>query len=96
MITAEKVDRAVPCSMLDLRGFAAIILASPPKAFGADPPMTSVLEKLGIGQDNLFVFAGEWRGGGSAKIDKISPIDGQRLATVGTASERANARVISY
>jgi hypothetical protein len=59
--------------------------------------MTSVLEKLGIGQDNPVVFAGEWsRSRGSAKIDKISPIDGRRLATVRTASERANARVISY
>jgi len=48
--------------------------------------MTSVLEKLGIGEENSGVFAGEWRGGG-AKIDKISPIDGQRLTSIRTASD---------
>src|SRR5213082_2940148 len=47
--------------------------------------MTSVLEKLGLADDNAGVFDGEWRGGG-AKIDKISPIDGQRVASVRTAS----------
>src|ERR1700704_4172248 len=47
--------------------------------------MQSVLEKLGLGDVNLGAFAGEWRGGG-ATIDKISPIDGRKLASVGTAS----------
>ena len=47
--------------------------------------MQSVLEKLGIAGENPGVFCGEWRGGGG-KIDKISPIDGQRLASVRTAS----------
>ena len=47
--------------------------------------MQSVLEKLGIADDNPGVFSGEWRGGG-AKIDKISPINGQKLASVRTAS----------
>src|SRR5438046_9991520 len=47
--------------------------------------MTWVLEKLGLADDNAGVFDGEWRGGG-AKIDKISPINGQRLASVRTAS----------
>src|SRR5881275_2518556 len=47
--------------------------------------MTSVLEKLGISDDNAGVYDGQWRGGG-AKIDKISPIDGQKLAGVRTAS----------
>src|SRR5438034_1473475 len=47
--------------------------------------MTSVLEKLGLADDNAGVFDGEWRGGG-AKIDKISPINGQKLASVRTAS----------
>jgi aldehyde dehydrogenase (NAD+) len=51
----------------------------------ADPPMQSVLEKLGLTDENDGVFDGEWRGGG-AKIDKISPIDGRRLAGVRTAS----------
>jgi len=50
--------------------------------------MTSVLEKLGIGEENPGVFAGEWsRSRGSAKIDKISPIDGGRLASIRTASD---------
>jgi len=47
--------------------------------------MQDVLEKLGITSDNAGVFDGEWRGGG-AKIDKISPINGQKLASVHTAS----------
>jgi aldehyde dehydrogenase (NAD+) len=47
--------------------------------------MQSVLEKLGIAEENDGVFCGEWRGAG-VKIDKISPIDGQRLASVSTAS----------
>src|SRR5438128_6305506 len=48
--------------------------------------MRTVLDKLGLGDDNAGVFDGEWRGGG-AKIDKISPIDGRRLASVRTASD---------
>jgi aldehyde dehydrogenase (NAD+) len=48
--------------------------------------MQSVLDKLGLSDVNDGVFDGEWRGGG-AKIDKISPIDGQRLASVRTASD---------
>ena len=47
--------------------------------------MKSVLEKLGLTDDNAGVFDGEWRGGG-ATIDKISPIDGRRVAGVRTAS----------
>src|SRR5207244_4682341 len=43
-------------------------------------------DKLGLRDDNTGVFDGEWRGGG-AKIDKISPIDGRRLASVRTASD---------
>src|SRR6266571_4135006 len=46
----------------------------------------TVLDKLGLGDDNTGVFDGEWRGGG-AKIDKISPVDGRRLASVRTASD---------
>src|SRR5256714_6288807 len=47
--------------------------------------MQSIFSKLGITEDNAGVFDGEWRGGG-AKIDKISPINGQKLASVRTAS----------
>ena len=48
--------------------------------------MQSVFEKLALREENPGVFAGEWRGGG-AKIDKISPIDGTKLASVRTASD---------
>ena len=48
--------------------------------------MQTVLDKLGIADENRGVFCGEWRGGGG-KIDKISPIDGRKLASVHTASE---------
>jgi len=48
--------------------------------------MQTVLDKLGLGDDNAGVFDGEWRGGG-AKIDKISPIDGRKLASVRTVSD---------
>ncbi len=47
--------------------------------------MKTTLEKLGIADENPGVFCGEWRGGG-AKIDKISPIDGRKLASLHTAS----------
>src|SRR6266404_3570637 len=47
--------------------------------------MQPVLEKLGLTDVNEGVFDGEWRGG-AAKIDKISPIDGRRIASVRTAS----------
>jgi len=48
--------------------------------------MQSVLEKFGIREENPGVFCGEWRGGGG-KIDKLSPIDGRKLASVHTASD---------
>ncbi len=56
--------------------------------------MTSVFEKLGISEDNAGVFDGQWRGGG-AKIDKISPINGQKLASVRTASADDYEKAIS-
>ena len=48
--------------------------------------MQSVFEKLALSEDNAGVFDGQWRGGG-AKIDKLSPIDGTKLASIHTASE---------
>ena len=48
--------------------------------------MKTPLEKLDLTDDNAGVFDGEWRGGG-ATIDKISPIDGRRLAGIHTASD---------
>ena len=55
--------------------------------------MQSVFEKLALSGDNAGVFDGEWRGGG-AKIDKISPIDGTKLASVRTASDDDYKRAI--
>jgi aldehyde dehydrogenase (NAD+) len=48
--------------------------------------MQSVLERLGIADENDGVFCGTWRGGGP-KIDKISPVNGERLASVRSASD---------
>src|SRR4026208_1392115 len=56
--------------------------------------MKTPLEKLGLGADNNGVFDGEWRGGG-AKIDKISPIDGRRLAGIRTASDDDYKKAVS-
>ncbi len=47
--------------------------------------MESILNRLGLSEENDGVFFGEWRGGGT-KIDKISPINGRKLASVRTAS----------
>ena len=57
--------------------------------------MQTVLDKLALSNDNAGVFDGEWRGGG-AKIEKISPIDGRRLATVRTASEEDYNKAITH
>ena len=56
--------------------------------------MKTPLEKLGLTDDNAGVFDGEWRGGGP-KFDKISPIDGRRLASVRTASDDDYKKAIS-
>src|SRR6202163_2467219 len=56
--------------------------------------MQSVLEKLGIADGNPGAFCGEWRGGG-AVIEKISPVDGRRLASVRTASDDDYEKVIN-
>jgi len=49
--------------------------------------MHSILNKLGLADENPGIFAGEWRGGG-AIIEKISPVDGKVLARVQTASDK--------
>ena len=56
--------------------------------------MQSVLERLGIADENDGVFCGSWRGGGP-KIEKISPVNGQRLATVRSASEADYNELVS-
>jgi aldehyde dehydrogenase (NAD+) len=47
--------------------------------------MQTILNNLGLAEENDGVFFGDWRGGGTT-IDKISPIDGKKLASVRTAS----------
>ena len=47
--------------------------------------MQSILNKLGLSDENPGAFAGEWRGGGDL-IEKISPIDGKVLGRVRSAS----------
>jgi len=56
--------------------------------------MQSVFEKLALSEENSGVFNGEWSGGG-AKIDKLSPIDGKKLASVRTASDDDYRKTIS-
>src|SRR4051794_40325516 len=48
--------------------------------------MQSILEKLSLTDDNPGVFAGAW-GGNGPRIDKLSPVDGRRVAGIRTASE---------
>ncbi|MDQ6912739.1 MAG: aldehyde dehydrogenase family protein [Verrucomicrobiota bacterium] len=56
--------------------------------------MRSVLERLGITEENAGAFDGEWRGNG-AVIEKFSPIDGKPLARVQSASDEDYERVVS-
>ncbi len=57
--------------------------------------MQSTLQHLGLAEDNSGVFFGEWsKTGGRAKIDKISPVDGQKLASVSVASDEDYEQVI--
>src|SRR5205809_746552 len=56
--------------------------------------MQTVLNRLDISDDNPGVFDGEWRGDG-AKIDKLSPIDGRRLASIRTASDDDYNKAVS-
>src|SRR6201747_448726 len=56
--------------------------------------MRSVLERLGLGEENAGAFDGEWRGGG-AVIEKFSPIDGKLLARVRAASDEDYERAVT-
>ncbi len=56
--------------------------------------MQSVLQRLGIAEENPGAFDGEWRGGGEV-IEKISPIDGKLLARVRAASGEDYERTIT-
>ena len=55
--------------------------------------MQSVLETLGLAEENAGVFSGQWLGHGST-IEKISPIDGTKLARIRTASHEDYEQVV--
>src|SRR5437764_11996898 len=55
--------------------------------------MQSIFEKLGLAEDNAGVFSGDWSANG-AKIDKYSPIDGRKLASIRTASDEDYEEVV--
>jgi aldehyde dehydrogenase (NAD+) len=55
--------------------------------------MQSVFEKLGLAEENSGVFFGEWKANGT-KIEKFSPIDGRKLASVRTASDEDYEEVV--
>jgi aldehyde dehydrogenase (NAD+) len=54
---------------------------------------SAVLKRLGLEAENPGAFCGEWLGGGKL-LSKISPIDGQLLATVRTATEKQYERTV--
>ena len=56
--------------------------------------MQNVLKKLGLEEENAGVFDGAWCGSGE-KIDKISPIDGKKIASFRTASAEEYERAIA-
>jgi aldehyde dehydrogenase (NAD+) len=55
---------------------------------------SAVLKKLGLADNNPGVFCGEWLGGGKT-LQSISPIDGQVLAGVRTATPEDYQRVMA-
>src|SRR5213595_532704 len=56
--------------------------------------MQSLLNKLGITDENPGVFSGEWLGSGPV-IEKFSPIDGKLLARVRTATDAEYEKTIT-
>src|SRR4051812_14210015 len=58
------------------------------------PVMRSVLERLGLSEDNAGAFDGEWRGSGPV-LEKRSPINGTLLARVRTASDEEYERTVT-
>ena len=55
--------------------------------------MSGVLRKLGLEGDNPGAFCGEWMGSGKV-LKSVSPINGQVLATVSTATPEQYERVV--
>ncbi len=56
--------------------------------------MQDILKRLGLAEENHGAFDGEWRGGG-ALLEKRSPIDGNLLARVRTASPEDYERTVT-
>ncbi|MEP6955645.1 MAG: aldehyde dehydrogenase family protein [Chthoniobacterales bacterium] len=56
--------------------------------------MHSILEKLGLTNENAGAFDGEWHGNGPV-LEKFSPIDGKLLARVKTATEADYDRAVT-
>src|SRR5213595_1360991 len=56
--------------------------------------MQSLLNKLGITDENPGVFCGEWFGSGPM-IEKVSPIDGKMLGRVSTATDAEYEQTIT-
>src|SRR5687767_3168490 len=56
--------------------------------------MNSLLQRLGLKDENPGVFCGEWLGGGAA-IEKVSPIDGGVVAIVRKATADDYATAVS-
>src|SRR5881394_3824845 len=56
--------------------------------------METILNKLGLADENPGVFCGEWIGSGPV-IEKFSPIDGKLLARVKTATEAEYEKTIT-
>ena len=56
--------------------------------------MQSILNKLGLANENPGVFCGDWVGSGPV-IEKISPIDGKLLARVRTATDTEYEKTIT-
>src|SRR5215469_14876451 len=55
--------------------------------------ITPLLKKLGLTQTNAGAFSGEWLGSGK-QLDSVSPINGQVLASIRTATLDEYERVI--
>jgi aldehyde dehydrogenase (NAD+) len=56
--------------------------------------VNALLKKLGLRDENPGVFCGQWLGSGKL-IQKVSPIDGQRVAAVREASAKDYERAVS-
>src|SRR5438132_9731157 len=63
------------------------------KDSAAHTSASSVLRKLGLESDNPGAFCGEWLGSGKL-LKSVSPIDGEVLATVRTATPEQYERVV--